>query len=102
MAANVDRLAPCGICGDPPPPGTSRSDGSPPPSSAQRPSVAPWLYNAPCGSALIARCPDPLTTGDSTCHERRQVWQSARRYPDKTIANKYKDARWAPLKNPVT
>jgi len=31
---------------------------------------------------------------------RRQVWQSARRYPDKNIAKKYKDARWALLKNP--
>lgn len=32
---------------------------------------------------------------------RRQVWQSARRYPDKTIARKYKGARWALLKNPA-
>ena len=31
---------------------------------------------------------------------RRQVWQSARRYPDETIAKKYKRARWALLKNP--
>jgi transposase len=31
---------------------------------------------------------------------RRQVWQSARRYPDKKIARKYKGARWALLKNP--
>jgi transposase len=31
---------------------------------------------------------------------RRQVWQSARRYPDKSIAKKYKGARWALLKNP--
>ena len=31
---------------------------------------------------------------------RRQVWQSARRYPDKAIAKKYKGARWALLKNP--
>jgi len=30
---------------------------------------------------------------------RRQVWQSARRYPDKAIAKKYKGARWALLKN---
>lgn len=31
---------------------------------------------------------------------RRQVWQSARRLRDKTIARKYKGARWALLKNP--
>jgi transposase len=31
---------------------------------------------------------------------RRQVWQSARRYPDKKIAHKFKGARWALLKNP--
>jgi transposase len=27
-------------------------------------------------------------------------WQSARRYPDKKIARKFKGARWALLKNP--
>jgi transposase len=31
---------------------------------------------------------------------RRQVWASARRLRDKTIAKKYKGARWALLKNP--
>jgi transposase len=31
---------------------------------------------------------------------RRQVWQSARTLRDKTIAKKYKGARWALLKNP--
>jgi len=31
---------------------------------------------------------------------RRQAWQSARRYPDKKIAHKFKGARWALLKNP--
>lgn len=31
---------------------------------------------------------------------RRQVWQSARRLRDKTIAKKYKGARWAQLKDP--
>lgn len=31
---------------------------------------------------------------------RRQVWQSARRYPDKSLAKKFKGARWALLKNP--
>jgi transposase len=31
---------------------------------------------------------------------RRQVWQSARKLRDKTIAKKYKGARWALLKNP--
>lgn len=31
---------------------------------------------------------------------RRQVWQSARRLPDKTIAGTYRGARWALLKNP--
>ena len=32
---------------------------------------------------------------------RRQAWQSARRYPDKKIARKFKGARWALLKNPT-
>ncbi len=32
---------------------------------------------------------------------RRQTWQSARRFPDKAIAAKYKGARWALLKNPA-
>lgn len=32
---------------------------------------------------------------------RRQVWQSARRYRDKSLAKKYKGARWALLKNPA-
>lgn len=32
---------------------------------------------------------------------RRQVWQSARRYRDKSVARKYKGARWALLKNPA-
>lgn len=32
---------------------------------------------------------------------RREVWQSARRLPDKKIAKKYKGARWALLKNPT-
>lgn len=31
---------------------------------------------------------------------RRQAWQSARKLRDKTIAKKYKGARWALLKNP--
>jgi len=31
---------------------------------------------------------------------RRQVWQSARAYPDKNLAKKYKGARWALAKNP--
>ena len=31
---------------------------------------------------------------------RRQVWQSARRLPDKTIAKTYRRARWVLLKNP--
>jgi transposase len=31
---------------------------------------------------------------------RREVWQSARRLPDKKIARKYKGARWPLLKNP--
>ncbi len=31
---------------------------------------------------------------------RRQVWHSARRYPDRNIARKFKGARWALLKNP--
>jgi transposase len=31
---------------------------------------------------------------------RRQAWQSARRLRDKTIAKKYKGARWALVKNP--
>ena len=32
---------------------------------------------------------------------RRQVWQSARRYPDQSLAHKFKGARWALLKNPA-
>lgn len=31
---------------------------------------------------------------------RRQIWQSARRYPDTNLARLYKGARWALLKNP--
>ena len=31
---------------------------------------------------------------------RRQIWQSTRRPPDKTIAKTYKGARWVLLKNP--
>ena len=31
---------------------------------------------------------------------RRQVWQSARRLPDQALANTFKGARWALLKNP--
>jgi len=38
--------------------------------------------------------------GDALDSVRRQVWQSARRYPDKRIAAKFKGARWALLKNP--
>jgi transposase len=33
---------------------------------------------------------------------RRQVWQAARKLPDKQIAKKFKGARWALLKNPDT
>lgn len=33
---------------------------------------------------------------------RRQVWQAARKLPDKRIAKKFKGARWALLKNPDT
>lgn len=32
---------------------------------------------------------------------RRQVWQSARRLRDKSIAKRFKGARWALLKNPI-
>ena len=49
-------------------------------------------------------CYDPFhvikLAGDALDAVRRQVWQSARRFPDKTIANRYKGARWALLKNP--
>ena len=55
---------------------------------------------APC--AVI--CFDPFhvvkLAGDALDSVRRQVWQSARRYPDKKIAAKFKGARWALLKNP--
>lgn len=55
---------------------------------------------APC--AVI--CFDPFhvvkLAGDALDSVRRQVWQSARRYPDKRIAAKFKGARWALLKNP--
>jgi transposase len=33
---------------------------------------------------------------------RRQVWQAARKLPNKRIAKKFKGARWALLKNPDT
>jgi transposase len=49
-------------------------------------------------------CFDPFhvvkRAGDGLDSVRRQVWQSARRYPDKRIAAKFKGARWALLKNP--
>ena len=49
-------------------------------------------------------CFDPFhvvkLAGDALDSVRRQVWQSARRYPDKAIAKKFKGARWALLKNP--
>ena len=32
---------------------------------------------------------------------RRQVWQSARKLRDQSIAKKFKGARWALLKNPI-
>ncbi len=50
-------------------------------------------------------CFDPFhvvkLAGDALDSARRQVWQSARRFPDKSIAKKYKGARWALLKNPA-
>ena len=49
-------------------------------------------------------CFDPFhvvkLAGDALESVRRQVWQSARALPDKTIATKFKGARWALLKNP--
>lgn len=49
-------------------------------------------------------CFDPFhvitLAGDALDAVRRQAWQSARRFPDKTIARKYKGTRWALLKNP--
>lgn len=49
-------------------------------------------------------CFDPFhvvkLAGDALDDVRRQVWQSARKLPDKDIAKKYKGARWALLKNP--
>lgn len=32
---------------------------------------------------------------------RRQVWQSARKLRDQSIAKRFKGARWALLKNPI-
>lgn len=50
-------------------------------------------------------CFDPFhvvkVATDALDSVRRQVWQSARRYPDKSIAKKYQGARWALLKNPA-
>ncbi len=50
-------------------------------------------------------CYDPFHVvkvgGDTLDVVRRQAWQSARRFPDKTIARKYKGARWALCKNPA-
>ena len=49
-------------------------------------------------------CYDPFhvvkLATDALDDVRRQVWQSARRLPDKQIARKYKGARWSLLKNP--
>jgi transposase len=50
------------------------------------------------------QCFDPFhvvkLATDALDKVRRQVWQSARRFPDSSIAKKYKGARWALLKNP--
>lgn len=61
--------------------------------------------------AVTARAPqavlcfDPFhvvkLAGDALDVVRRQAWQSARRFPDKTIARTYKGARWALAKNPT-
>lgn len=55
-------------------------------------------------SAVI--CFDPFhvvkLAGDALEALRRQVWQAARKLPDKGIAKKFKGARWALLKNPDT
>jgi transposase len=58
--------------------------------------------------AVRARAPDAVIcfdpfhviklVTDALDSVRRRVWQSARRYPDKAIAKKYKGARWALLK----
>jgi len=49
-------------------------------------------------------CFDPFhvvkLAGDALDALRRQVWQSARRFPDQGIAKTYRGARWALLKNP--
>jgi transposase len=49
-------------------------------------------------------CYDPYhvvaLAGDALDVVRRQVWQSARAFPDKAIARTYKGARWALLKKP--
>ena len=47
----------------------------------------------------MQRTPENDTT-DALDAVRRQVWHSARRYPDRNIARKFKGARWALLKNP--
>ncbi len=50
-------------------------------------------------------CYDPFhvvkVAGDALDVVRRQAWQSARRFPDKAIAKRYKGARWALCKNPA-
>lgn len=50
-------------------------------------------------------CFDPFhvvkVAGDALDVVRRQAWQSARRFPDKSIAKRYKGARWALCKNPA-
>lgn len=50
-------------------------------------------------------CFDPFhvvkVAGDALDVVRRQAWQSARAFPDKAIAKKYKGARWALSKNPA-
>ncbi len=50
-------------------------------------------------------CFDPFhvvkLAGDALEALRRQVWQAARKLPDKRIAKTFKGARWALLKNPA-
>lgn len=55
---------------------------------------APWAVRCFDGFHVVKLATNALEA------VRRQAWQSARRYPDKRIARKFKGARWALLKNP--
>jgi transposase len=56
---------------------------------------------APRATVCFDPCHVVKLATDALDAVRRQVWQSARKLRDKTIAKKFKGARWALLKNPI-